>query len=83
MQKGFSHTMQIKNISRPFVTVVTAALLSSSLAACVVEPARPPRPEPRVEVVPVAPAPAYHWVRGHYRWEHGAWFWVPGHWQPN
>ncbi|PMS16480.1 hypothetical protein C0Z18_23230 [Trinickia dabaoshanensis] len=51
-----------------------------SLAACVVEPARPPQPAPLVEVVPVAPAPGYHWVRGHYAWRHDRWEWVRGHW---
>ena len=49
--------------------VFSVALLSVLLTACVVEPARPPRPEPLVEVVPVQPAPGYHWVKGHYRWE--------------
>jgi hypothetical protein len=50
------------------------------LSACVVEPGRPPQPAPLVEVVPVAPAPGYHWVKGHYRWEGNHWAWVPGHW---
>jgi hypothetical protein len=50
------------------------------LSACIVEPARPPEPAPRVEVVPPAPAPGYHWVKGHYRWEGNHWNWVPGHW---
>jgi hypothetical protein len=36
----------------------------AALSACIVEPARPPRPEPIVEVVPATPAPGYHWVKG-------------------
>ncbi|MCP1117319.1 YXWGXW repeat-containing protein [Robbsia andropogonis] len=75
--------MQTARIRRPFVIAATAVLMTSSLAACIVAPPRPPEPAPRVEVVPVAPAPAYHWVRGHYRWARGEWVWVPGHWQPN
>ncbi|CAH2784715.1 MAG: FIG00464488: hypothetical protein [uncultured Paraburkholderia sp.] len=46
-----------------------------------VEPARPPQPAPLVEVVPAAPQPGYHWVKGHYRWEGNHWAWVPGHWR--
>jgi hypothetical protein len=34
-----------------------------------------------VEVVPVMPAPGYHWVAGHYRWGGNQWRWVPGHWR--
>lgn len=60
------------------LSCVCAALLS----ACVVEPARPPQPAPVVEEVPVAPAPGYHWVKGHYRWEGNHWEWVRGHWAP-
>ncbi|WP_347555780.1 hypothetical protein [Robbsia sp. KACC 23696] len=77
--------MQIKTNYRSLLTVAAAAVLSSSLAACIVAPPRPPQPAPRVEVVPMAPAPAYHWVRGHYRWERqrNEWAWIPGHWQPN
>jgi WXXGXW repeat (2 copies) len=52
------------------------------LAACVVQPARPPRPEPIVEVPAPAPAPGYRWVKGHYRWEGDRWIWKHGHWVP-
>nr|WP_118182406.1 YXWGXW repeat-containing protein [Paraburkholderia phosphatilytica] len=61
---------------------IAACVGASMLSACVVAPARPPEPAPRVEVMPAAPAPGYHWVKGHYRWEGGAWAWVPGHWAP-
>ncbi len=60
----------------------SALACAAALSACVVEPARPPRPEPIVEVVPATPAPGYHWVKGHYRWEGDHWAWVHGHWAP-
>ena len=61
--------------------LLTALLTGAALlSACVVEPARPPEPTPRVEVMPPAPSPGYHWVKGHYRWEGNHWAWVPGHW---
>lgn len=65
--------------------ISVGALITASamlLSACVVEPVRPPQPEARVEVVPAAPAPGYHWVKGHYRWEGNHWQWMPGHWAP-
>lgn len=61
------------------IVVAGAAMLSG----CVVEPVHPPQPEPLVEVMPAAPAPGYHWVKGHYRWEGDRWVWRRGHWQPN
>ncbi|WP_296651383.1 YXWGXW repeat-containing protein [Paraburkholderia sp.] len=61
--------------------LLTALLAGATLlSACVVEPARPPAPAPRVEVMPPAPSPGYRWVKGHYRWEGNHWAWVPGHW---
>src|SRR5437764_4893686 len=40
-----------------------------------------PPPEPRVEVVGVAPGPDYFWVDG-YWYAHGRNFdWHPGHWE--
>jgi len=65
--------------SLALVVSATAVLLS----ACVVEPARPVQPAPLVEVVPAAPAPGYHWVKGHYVWRHGRWEWIRGHWRLN
>ncbi|MGG1946390.1 YXWGXW repeat-containing protein [Trinickia sp. NRRL B-1857] len=60
--------------------VLVASVAAVSLSACVVEPARPPRPEPLVEVAPAAPAPGYYWVKGHYVWRHARWEWIRGHW---
>jgi hypothetical protein len=59
---------------------LSACLFAGLLSACVVEPARPPQPEPVVEVMPAAPAPGYRWVKGHYRWEGNHWAWARGHW---
>lgn len=64
-----------------FKTVLVATLMALTLGGCIVAPAHPRRPPPRVEVVPVMPAPGYHWVAGHYRWNGGQWLWMPGHWR--
>ncbi|MDI2590757.1 YXWGXW repeat-containing protein [Pseudomonas sp. N3-W] len=67
---------------RLFKTALVATLLAASLSGCIVEPPhRPHRPPPMVEVVPVMPAPGYHWVAGHYRWQANQWVWMPGHWR--
>jgi hypothetical protein len=71
--------MQLTFLKTGPCLVLASALF---LSACVVQPARPPRPEPVVEVVPAAPAPGYHWVKGHYRWEGDRWLWMRGHWAP-
>ncbi|NWB52579.1 YXWGXW repeat-containing protein [Pseudomonas sp. F8002] len=68
-------------MSRLFKTTLAATLMAAALSGCIVEPVHPRRPPPLVEVVPVAPAPGYQWVRGHYRWGNGQWLWVPGHWR--
>jgi hypothetical protein len=58
----------------------------------VVQPAPPPGgevvvenpsepPPPQVEVVPVAPDPAFIWIGGAWEWRAG-WVWVGGHWGP-
>jgi WXXGXW repeat (2 copies) len=39
-------------------------------------------PEPRVEVVGVAPTPGYVWFGGYWKWVDGRHQWVPGHWAP-
>ena len=35
-------------------------------------------PAPEVEVIPVAPGPAYVWIGGCWEW-HNSWVWMPGH----
>ncbi|MGH8779734.1 YXWGXW repeat-containing protein [Paraburkholderia sp.] len=80
-RSGWGTVSLISSVSLiSLASLVTASSLL--LSACVVEPVRPPQPEPRVEVVPVAPATGYHWVKGHYRWEGNHWGWVGGHWAP-
>jgi len=40
------------------------------------------RPPPnRVEIVTVAPARDYVWIRGHWRWTGGDYDWAPGRWE--
>jgi hypothetical protein len=65
-------------------------LLSASLSACVVYPARGyyaapavtiAPPAPRVEVYGVAPAPGYVWMGGYWNWVGGQHVWVGGHWE--
>ena len=60
-----------------------ALACSAVLSACIVAQGRPPQPAPVVEVVPAAPAPGYHWVKGRYVWANGRWVWVKGYWVPN
>jgi|HubBroStandDraft_5_1064220.scaffolds.fasta_scaffold124934_2 hypothetical protein len=72
--------MRLKASFTLYCSVIACAV---ALSACVVQPARPPQPEPVVEVMPAAPAPGYHWVKGHYRWEGDRWVWMRGHWAPN
>jgi hypothetical protein len=55
------------------ITAVTVA----SAQLIVVE--RGPMPALREEIIPVAPSPRHHWVRGHWAWQHGHWEWIPGH----
>src|SRR5579871_903741 len=47
------------------VTAVTVA----SAQAIIVE--RGPMPVVREEIIPVAPSPRHHWVRGHWAWRNG------------
>jgi hypothetical protein len=72
--------MRLKASFTLYCSVIACAAV---LSACVVQPARPPQPEPVVEVMPAAPATGYHWVKGHYRWEGDRWVWMRGHWAPN
>jgi hypothetical protein len=74
-----------KGVHRAIATGMATAMLSLSLAACVVEPAHPEvvraaPPPPRVEEAP-APRPGFVWVNGHWKWAHGDYVWEPGHWK--
>ncbi len=77
--------------SRGMKILAAAALLSAgTLTGCVVAPAPGyyggvvtiAPPEPRVEVVGVAPAVGYVWFPGYWGWSGGAHVWVAGHWGP-
>jgi hypothetical protein len=39
-----------------------------------------PPPPPQVEVVPVAPGPAYVWIGGYWAWRLGRHVWIGGRW---
>lgn len=71
------------------ILAATALLSASVLGGCVVAPARGyyggavvtvAPPEPRVEVVGVAPAAGYVWFPGYWGWNGGAHVWIGGHW---
>ena len=71
------------------ILAATALLSVSVLGGCVVVPApgyyggglvTVAPPEPRVEVVGVAPTPGYVWFPGYWNWNGGAHVWVGGHW---
>jgi hypothetical protein len=71
-------------------SLTSGLVLSMALAGCVIVPdqrhyyadgvvmvAPPP---PRVEVIGVAPSPAYVWIGGYWGWVGGRHVWVDGHW---
>jgi hypothetical protein len=73
---------------------VALVLATAGLAACVVQPVgyhpyyegggayvTVAPPEPRVEVVGVAPAPGYLWIGGYWGWVGGRHEWVSGRWE--
>ncbi len=73
------------------LSLALAFALSLAGAACVVEPDQRhyygavvmvAPPEPRVEVVGVAPTPGYVWIGGYWRWVGGRHEWVEGYWAP-
>jgi hypothetical protein len=67
-------------------SVVAGACLVASphgvkTAAAQVFEVRVAPPEPRVEVVPVAPSPHHFWVHGYWGWSGRSHVWVPGRYQ--
>ncbi|MDQ6685887.1 MAG: hypothetical protein M3Z16_12270 [Pseudomonadota bacterium] len=81
-----------RNKPTPFIA---AALCASTLAGCVVAPARPyayapsgavivadvAPPAPYAEVVPVAPFVDAVWIGGYWGWHGGRHVWVPGRYE--
>ena len=77
---------------RGIKVLATVALISGvALTGCVVAPApgyygagvvTVAPPEPRVEVVGVAPTVGWVWFPGYWEWSGGAHVWVSGHWGP-
>jgi hypothetical protein len=75
-----------KNLVRPkasFTLYCSVIGCAAVVSACVVQPARPPQPEPVVEIMSAAPAPGYRWVKGDYRREGNRWVWKGGQWAAN
>jgi len=73
----------MKITSRYFLRAACATVLAlscgisvASAQGVIVE--RGVMPAPRVEVIPVAPSPRHHWIRGHWAWRGGGWAWIPG-----
>ncbi|HEY2684000.1 MAG TPA: YXWGXW repeat-containing protein [Steroidobacteraceae bacterium] len=76
------------------IKILAASALFSSVAltGCIVAPApgyygggavvTVAPPEPRVEVVGVAPSAGYVWFPGYWNWGGGSHVWVGGHWGP-
>ena len=66
-------------------TLLGMALATALGNAAMAQPAPPyppgwqAPPPPQVEIVPVAPGPAYVWVPGHWHWNGYRYFWVHGH----
>jgi hypothetical protein len=69
------------NTMRQFLksACLAAALTCAATAASAqVNIERGIMPPPREEVIPAAPSPEDHWVRGHWAWRKVNWVWVPG-----
>jgi hypothetical protein len=59
--------------------VLTGCVIYARPRTDVVYVVRRPPPE-RVEVIVVAPGPAYVWIAGHWAWREPEFFWMPGRW---
>ena len=59
-------------------TAATQAYSQVSVSIGIGIPVAPPLP--RVEVVPVAPAPGYVWAPGYWAWHEGRHIWIRGRW---
>ena len=62
-----------------FVGLVLSGCVVAGPPEPVVTSAPPPPPPVQVEVIPVAPGPAYVWVPGHWFWRGRGYVWVPGY----
>jgi hypothetical protein len=66
---------------RRFLLIVSMAALLVLMWGCYgMVYVREHPPVDRVEVIGVAPSPAYVWIGGYWRWDRH-WHWVPGHWE--
>lgn len=80
----------MKTSRLPQAALLALLLGTLNLGGCVVTPPRVyvggaiavAPPEPRVEVIGVAPAPGYVWIGGYWNWIGERHVWVPGRWRP-
>lgn len=66
-----------EHVGRRPVVVRETVVAPAPVVGAEVVVAQPP-PPPQVEVIPVAPSPAYIWIGGAWAW-HGRWVWEGGH----
>jgi hypothetical protein len=66
----------LKSAGAAALLLACGVTVASAQRVIVVE--RGPMPGLREEVIPVAPSPRHHWVRGHWAWRGGRWEWIPG-----
>ena len=69
-------TRQFMKSAGAVALALACGVAAASAQAIFVE--RGPMPPIREEIIPVAPSPRHHWVRGHWAWR-GRWEWIPGH----
>jgi hypothetical protein len=76
-------------------SIFALALGATTLGGCVIAPAYPRHPDydgyddgvamappqPRYEVIGVAPYPGWFWIGGHWTWRARRHVWVDGRWQ--
>jgi hypothetical protein len=65
--------------SRLTGSLLAVALTAGIAGAAIAQPAYPPIPPPRVEVMPAAPGARFIWEPGHWRWTGVQYVWDPGH----
>jgi hypothetical protein len=61
------------------IAAAALACAATIASAQVIVVERGPMPPVREEIIPVAPSPEHHWVRGHWAWRNVHWEWIPGH----
>jgi hypothetical protein len=71
--------MTMRQFLKSAGTAAAALACGVTIASAQITIERGAMPVPREEVIPAAPGPEHHWVRGHWIWQHARWEWIPGH----